>query len=78
MARFVLVGRPEPRRVGGQYFVGKHNFAAGATPSEFEFRVGQDDAACSRDLLGAAVGRERQPLELGGSLGADCVDDVTK
>ena len=71
----VAIGRPEARRVRRQHLVGEHDRAcpdlALPAASELELRVGQDDAARSRDLLGATVGRERQALELVCRVGAD-------
>src|SRR5262249_13068202 len=69
----VLVGRPEPGRVGRERLVGEYEAAVLVEP-ELELRVGEDDPEPSGAFGDVAVEAEREPLDLVVALLADELD----
>ena len=65
----VTVERPEARRIRRHHLVDQQDLAV-SRAAELELGVGDDDALLQRDVAAARVDEARQPLELGGDVGA--------
>ena len=73
----IAVGRPVPRRVGGEDLVGQHHRAV-LVDAELELGVGDDDSLGQRVLGGLRVDLQGAVPQLRRSLGADQVDDLVE